>query len=122
MSLRAVHLLLLLPGLLVGARVAAAEGDIRIRCIPEHALLGSESDVELRIELEPSATELELFVSRGEVGPLTQVEPGVYRATYVPPRQTLPQRAIIAAVARGPQGSLEGWTALSLWGQGIAEV
>ncbi len=132
MSSRPFQLALLLLALLVGswpARAAGTEapqasagGDIRIQCVPGHVLLGTDREAEVRIELEPSATGLELFVSRGEVGPLTQVAPGVFRATYVPPRQKLPLVVILAAQARGPQGVLEGWTALPLWAQGEAEV
>jgi hypothetical protein len=85
-------------------------------------LLGKDREAEVRIELEPSATGLELFVSRGELGPLTQVGPGAFRATYVPPRQKLPLVVILSALARGPQGVLDGWTVLPLWGQGEAEV
>ena len=124
--------LLLLCGVLVGvgpARAAGAEpapasarGSIRIRCAPEFLLLGGEARAEVRIELESSATGLELFASRGEVGPLTRVEPGVFRATYTPPRQNLPQVVILAALARGSQGVLDGWTEFSLWGQGEVEV
>ncbi|MGZ3460007.1 MAG: hypothetical protein ACXU86_16055, partial [Archangium sp.] len=125
-------LLLLLAGLLAGVwpvRAAGAEvvgastgGAIRIRSIPEHVLLGADREAEVRLELEPSATGVELFASRGEVGPLTQVEPGVFRATYVPPRQSLPQEVILVALARGPRGTLDGWSVLPLWGQGQAEV
>lgn len=124
--------MLLLWGVLVGvwpARAAGAEhlqatarGSIRIQCVPDHVLLGAEREAEVRIELEPSATGLELFASRGEVGPLTRVAPGVFRATYVPPRENLPQVVVLAARARSPQGELEGWTTLPLWGQGEAEV
>ncbi|HEX8825322.1 MAG TPA: hypothetical protein VF794_35740 [Archangium sp.] len=133
MCSRPAHLVLLLWGLLVGvwpARAAGAEtaqatsqGRIRIQCVPGHVLLGMERETEVRIELEPSATGVELFASRGEVGPLTRVGPGIFRATYVPPRQNLPVVVILAALAQGAQGVvLDGWTELPLWGQGEAEV
>jgi hypothetical protein len=126
--------LLLLAGLLVwgwpplaaGKEAARASsstaGGIRIQCRPGHLLLGADGEAEVRVELDPEATGLELFVSRGEVGPLTRVERGVFRATYVPPRQSLPQEVIFVALARGPRGGLEGWSVLPLWGQGQAEV
>jgi hypothetical protein len=125
--------MLLLWGLLVGlgpARAVGAEppqapatGHIRIHCTPEHLLLGEDPKAEVLIELDPSATDLELFVSRGEVGPLIRVKPGVFRTTYVPPRQNLPQVVILAALARSKRGGvLDGWTQLPLWGQGEAEV
>jgi hypothetical protein len=98
------------------------EGDIRIQCVPGHVVLGSDRQAEVRIELDPEATGLELFASRGEVGPVTQVGPGVFRATYVPPRQRLPLEVILVALARGARGRLDGWTVLPLWGQGEAEV
>jgi hypothetical protein len=132
MSSFSARLLLLLCGVLVGAgpaRAAGAEsarasarGSIRIHCTPEYLLLGGEARAEVHIELEPSATGLELFASRGEVGPLTRVRPGVFRATYTPPRQNLPQVVILAALARGSQGVLDGWMEFPLWGQGEAEV
>ena len=124
-------LLFLLVGLLVGGAPSSAAAEspqpsvgngIRIQCVPGHMRLGVDREAEVRIELEPSATGLELFVSRGEVGALTQVKPGVFRASYVPPKQNLPQEIILAAVARGPRGLLEGWTVFPLWGQGEAEV
>ncbi len=107
--------------LLLWSSRAVAGAGIRVS-VPEHVLLGEDREAEVRIELEPSATDVELFVSRGEVGPLTRVSPGVFRAVYTPPRQKLPQVVIVAALARGPQGVLEGWTTLPLWGQGVAEV
>jgi hypothetical protein len=121
MGSRSVGLLVLLVGLLVAGGPARASG-VRLQCVPGHVRLGTDREVEVWIELEPSATGLELFASRGEVGALTQVKPGVFRASYVPPRQKLPQEVILAALARGPQGLLEGWTVLPLWGQGEAEV
>jgi hypothetical protein len=125
--------MLLLCGLLVGlgpARAAGAEspqapatGSIRVHCKKGHVLLGAETRAEVDIELDPSATDLELFASRGEVGPLIRVKPGVFRTTYVPPRQNLPQVVILAALARDRHGGvLDGWMALPLWGQGEAEV
>jgi hypothetical protein len=95
---------------------------IRIHCASERMLLGKDAETELRIELDAEATELQVLASRGEVGPVTRVSPGVFRATYVPPRQTYPQVAILAAVAQGPRGVMDGWTVLPLWGQGVAEV
>jgi hypothetical protein len=126
-----VGLLFLLVGLLVGGAPAGAAAEpsqpsagsgIRIQCVPGYMRLGTDREAEVHIELEPSATGLELFVSRGEVRALTQVKPGVFRASYVPPKQSLPQEVILAAVARGPQGGSEGWMVLPLWGQGEAEV
>lgn len=131
MRARSFSLLVLLVGLLVGGAPSSAAAEspqpsagrgIRIQCVPGHVRLGLDLEAEVRIELEPSATGLELFVSRGEVGALTQVKPGVFRASYVPPKQNLPQEIILAAVARGPRGVLEGWTMLPLWGEGEAEV
>ncbi|HEY0095316.1 MAG TPA: hypothetical protein VGB96_13370, partial [Archangium sp.] len=111
------------PLLAVGAEAARApRGSIRIQCDPGHVLLGVDREVEVRIELDPQATGLELFASRGEVGPVTQVKPGVFRATYVPPRQSIPLEVILVALARGQEGTLDGWSVLPLWGQGVAEV
>lgn len=114
------------PLLAAGAEAARASsstgGDIHIRCTPEHLLLGTTREAEVRIELDPEATGLELFASRGELGPLTRVERGVFRAVYVPPKQSLPAEVILVALARGPRGALEGWSVLPLWGQGQAEV
>ncbi|HYO66525.1 MAG TPA: hypothetical protein VEU33_10610 [Archangium sp.] len=111
------------PVLAVGADAARPpSGGIRIQCEPGHVLLGVHREVEVRIELEAEASGLELFASSGEVGPVTQVKPGVFRATYVPPRQRLPLEVILVALARGPQGTIDGWLVLPLWGQGEAEV
>jgi hypothetical protein len=111
------------PVLAVGADAARTQqGGIRIQCVPGHVLLGADREAEVRIELDAEATGLELFASSGEVGPVTQVKPGVFRATYVPPRQRLPLEVILVALARGPRGMLDGWSVLPLWGQGEAEV
>ncbi len=124
LSLLLVGLLVgLWPVLAVGAEAARPpQGGIRIQTVPGHLLLGADREAEVRIELEPEATGLELFASSGEVGPVTQVKPGVFRATYVPPRQRLPLEVILVALARGPRGTLDGWSVLPLWGQGEAEV
>jgi hypothetical protein len=132
MSSRENWIPLMLLLLLVGARPAGAQASmqpaatitdrIRILCHPGWMVLGVDREVELRIELDPEAKDLELFASRGEVGAVTQVAPGIFRATYAPPRQTYPQVAIIAAVAMGVRGPITGWEVLPLWGQGVAEV
>jgi hypothetical protein len=132
MTPRACGLLLLLPVLLAGTAPAQAAGTeqasgagtprIRIHCASERMLLGEDGETELRIELDAEATELQVLASRGEVGPVRRVAPGVFRATYVPPPQRYPQVAILAAVAQGPRGVMDGWTVLPLWGQGVAEV
>ncbi|WP_257447209.1 hypothetical protein [Archangium lipolyticum] len=128
-----VPLLLLLMGWCAGVWPSPAAGAnavrrttggaIRILCAPGHLLLGTDREAEVRIEVEPSATGLELFASAGEVGTLTRVGPGVFRATYVPPPSSLPEEVVLAATARAPGGStLEGWLLFPLWGQGQAEV
>jgi hypothetical protein len=132
MCSRPVSLLLLLVGLWAGVWPARAAGEdtvrrsrggsIRIQCTPEHLLLGTNREAEVRIEVEPAATGLELFASSGEVGALKQVGPGVFRATYVPPRHNLPEVVVLGATARGTGGALEGWSLLPLWVQGQAEV
>lgn len=111
------------PVLAMGTEAARTpRGSIRIQCKPGHVLLGTDREAEVHIELDPQATGLELFASRGEVGPVTQVKPGVFRATYVPPRQSIPLEVILVALARGQEGTLDGWAVLPLWGQGVAEV
>ncbi|QRN93419.1 hypothetical protein JRI60_30020 [Archangium violaceum] len=132
MCSRPVSLLLLLVGLGAGlwpVRAAGADavrrssgGAIRILCTPGHLLLGTDLEAEVRIEVDPAATGLELIASTGEVGAVKRVGPGVFRATYVPPRQSLPEVVVLAATARGPGGELEGWSLFPLWGQGQAEV
>ncbi|XXF80678.1 hypothetical protein P2318_13270 [Myxococcaceae bacterium GXIMD 01537] len=112
-------LLLVLP---VGHALAGEPGAIQLT--PERAVLqlGRDSEVEVRIDTLPEATELQLFTSRGELGPVRQAGPGRYTATFRVPRARYPQVAILAAVARVPAGALHGWTVLPLWGQGTAEV
>ena len=134
MPARAPPCLPLLAGLLMGlglvfsARAQEAiepqppPGVIRLHCEPGHVLLGEGRTAQVEVELAPEATPLEVLASEGEVGPLQRVGPGRFRATYVPPRRTLPGEVILVALARGPQGPLEAWTVLELWGQGQAEV
>ena len=110
------------PEVRAEAASAPPRGGIRVVFVPEHGVLGDERELEVRVELAPEATDLELFVSEGEVGPPTPVAPGVFRAPYVPPRQRLPREVILTARARGTRGPLEGWSLLPLWGRGQAEV
>ncbi|ATB32774.1 hypothetical protein [Melittangium boletus] len=112
-SVRAVH---------AEAASTPSQDGIRVVFVPEYGVLGDERELEVRVELPPEATDLELFASEGEVGPLTPMAPGVFRAPYVPPRQRLPREVILTARARGPWGPLEGWSLLPLWGRGQAEV
>lgn len=95
---------------------------IRLACEPGHVVLGTVGSVEVRVELAPDATGLELFASLGTVGEPTTVSPGVFRSTYVPLRQNRPREVILSARARTPRGEVSGWTLLPLWGQGEVEL
>jgi hypothetical protein len=110
-----------LLAVVLGAAGAWAQA-VRITGVPAEGVLGDVRDWEVRVEAGPDATRVEVFASEGEVGPVTPVAPGLFRAAYVPPRQRLPREVVLTALARGPQGPSEAWGRLSLWGRGEAEV
>ncbi|WP_434389756.1 hypothetical protein [Melittangium boletus] len=95
---------------------------LRVVSVPAYGVLGEERAMELRVEAPPGSSDVEVFVSEGQVSPVAPVAPGLFRATYVPPRQRLPREVILLARARGPRGPWVGWSVLPLWGQGLAEV
>src|SRR5439155_4256238 len=63
-----------------------------------------------------------LTANVGRIEDLRPLPRGGWAARYRPPRETFPQVAIIAAIGGTGSGSVDGWIALPLWGQGEARV
>jgi hypothetical protein len=111
-GLMTVALLLLAP--VVQAR-AAASSRIAISATPRQVELSPGARATLRI----SAPEMpRLSASVGGIEELHAVGKGVFEATYVPPRETYPQVAIIVASSAGAHG----WLPLPLAGTGKVSV
>jgi hypothetical protein len=93
--------------------VAAA---LHIQADPARLELGKSSAravVHVTSQAEPR-----LSANVGSLVKLRREGPESWTAEYVPPRETFPQVALLAAVAAGELA----WTSLPLWGRGVAEV
>ncbi|MGC3999928.1 MAG: hypothetical protein QM767_21800 [Anaeromyxobacter sp.] len=115
--------------LLAAAFPAAAQdvapgsgGALRLSAEPPRLLLGAGAGAEVRIAAPPEVEELTLSASAGRLEGLRRLPGGGFTVRYRPPVERHPQVAILAALARGPRGPLDGWLALPLSGQGEARV
>ena len=94
----------------------AAATALHVDAQPATLELGKSSAramLQVRSPAEPT-----LSASVGTIAGLRQVGPDAWTAEYVAPRERFPQVAIVAAVASGEVV----WTAIPLWGRGLAEV
>jgi hypothetical protein len=107
---------------LLAAAASSARGVEPARCAlrvvadPPELVLGEPARATLRIETGGAAPRL--TASAGRLEAPRQVGPGLFAADFVPPDETFPQLAIVAASA----GEACGWTAIRLVGQGEAVV
>ncbi len=104
------------------AQPAGASGEIEMAAEPSLLRLGSDLGATLRIVAGAGATDMRVTASVGSVAHVRAVGDGVFAADYVPPEDSIPQVAIISAVARAPGGTRWGWLAIPLWGEGDAVV
>ena len=89
---------------------------------PAHLQLGEGTVARVIVQLPEGATGLRLSTSTGSIGAPARQDDGTYAATYTPPVETIPQVAIVAAVAQTREGPEAAYVALPLWGQGDAVV
>jgi hypothetical protein len=111
-----------------GARTARADaapasgGTLALSAAPAALVLGRDGAAELRVGAPADAEGLAVSASAGRIEGLTRVAPGHFTARYRPPADRIPRVVILAAVARGAAGPLDGWLALPLSGQVSARV
>src|SRR5438309_8175191 len=94
----------------------ALAAPVRIEAAPSQLVLGK--DVAHAALTIASRTRPRLSTNVGEVRKLRLDAPDTWVAEYVPPVELFPQIAIVAAVA----DEEVAWVAISLFGQGVAEV
>jgi len=95
---------------------------LHIAADPAHLQLGAGTTAHVIVQVPQGASDLRLSASAGAIGrPVLQAD-GTYAAEYTPPDETVPQVAIVAAVARTERGPEATYVALPLWGQGDAVV
>lgn len=99
-----------------------AEGGLRVSVHPAALVLGRDGAAELRIEAPAEVTEVTVTTNAGRVERVRRHRGGGFTARYVPPAERVPRVAIVAALARGAEGPLDGWVAIPLHGTGRARV
>jgi hypothetical protein len=95
--------------------IAALLAAITFAAEPPRVQLGETGRVHLRIAAPAG---LRLSASTGRIEGLRESSPGNWTADYLPPEESIPQIAIVAALS----GAEVGFLALPLWGQGDAVV
>lgn len=101
---------------------AASGGALRIVADPPRLLLGRDATSELRVSVAPDVEDVALYTSAGHTEDLRRLPDGTWAARFRAPDDRVPQVAILAAIARSPRGSEDGWLALPLAGQGEAHL
>jgi hypothetical protein len=104
------------------ADLPGAGGLLAITADPPRLVLGRDAGADLRIAAPLELAELSVTASAGRVEGLRRLPAGGFTARYVPPPERHPQVAILAAVGRAGEASLDGWLAVPLSGQGDARV
>jgi hypothetical protein len=95
---------------------------------PERIILGETASATLRITAtDDDGRPLDvappmLKISTGALSPPVRVAPGVWNATFTPPKDAWPHVAIVAATIEHGQETAVGFVALPLWGKGQAAV
>jgi hypothetical protein len=131
--LRRAHELAVAGALLVAALAGVAAGParahepvtgaaIQITAEPPQLLLGRDAGADLRIEVPAGVDAVSITSSAGTIEDVRRLPEGGFAARFVPPATRVPQVAIVAAVARAPRGSADGWLAIPCAGQADARV
>ena len=95
---------------------------LHIAADPAHLQLGAGTTARVTIEVPEGASGLRLSASAGAIGEPVRQSDGTYAAEYTPPDETVPQIAILSAIARTERGPEAAYVAVPLWGQGDAVV
>ncbi|GAC1340038.1 MAG: hypothetical protein NVSMB23_09800 [Myxococcales bacterium] len=107
-----------MTALLAALFALGAPGGISLSAEPARLLPAPDARAHLSIDVGAAAEAPVLSASVGTIENLRPAGPGRFTADYVPPDQTIPQVALIGAVAGGQAGFL----ALPLYGLGDAVV
>ncbi len=91
---------------IIGQALLAAAFQVSLEPSP----LPSGAQATVRVRAEPGSA-LRVFASSGEVGPLSEIEPGVFTGGYRPPDDGIPRVAIVWA--RTAEGD-SGWASLPI--------
>lgn len=86
------------------ALAPAGRVQVALAIHPDPLLLGKGASAEVRVRVrdasgQPARAPLRVSASVGRLGPLVELEPGEYRATYTPPPERFPQVAIVAVLS-----------------------
>lgn len=100
---------------LLAAPAAAATAGPSLRARPDRLVLGPKASAVIEIE-GAGASPPTVTVNVGRIERLRPAGAGRFVADYLPPPEQYPQVAIVAARA----GDAWGWTALPLYGRGVA--
>ncbi len=92
---------------------ASAGGAPVVELHPATLVLGDGESAVVRVRSESPPR---LVASAGRLGPVREVEAGLFEATFEPPRETYPQLALVVAFGAGGVG----WSWLPLVGRGVA--
>lgn len=111
-----------LPALGDQGLAAGAGGVLGMAADPAQLVLGRDPFAELRISAPAEVEELSVTASTGKVENVRRLPAGGFAARYRPPAERYPQVAILAAVGRTGAGTVDGWLAVPLAGQGDARV
>jgi len=96
---------------------------LHIASDPARLQLGEGTTAHVTIEVPEGASAPRLSASAGSIGEVVRQADGTWAAQYTPPDETVPQVAIISAVARTERGGPQAaYVAVPLWGQGDAVV
>ena len=86
----------------------------------DHLQLGTDAPTTIEVRGPGDMADVTVTTNAGQVVDVARVSPGRFTARYLPPSNSLPQVAIVAAVARCGERAAHGWLALPLWGTGSA--
>ena len=100
----------------------ARGGAFPIEVDPAALVLGSDGEAAIEIRVAPDSGPLKLFAALGSITEPELAEPGVYRATYTPPDQFMPQLDFVAAAALVGGRLVWAYAAIPLVGQGEAKI
>jgi hypothetical protein len=89
---------------------------------PAQLLLGRDAGADVRVTVPDDAESVAISASVGRVEDVRKIGAGRWAARFVAPAGRIPQVAIVAAVARTPRGSPDGWIAIPCSGQAEARV
>lgn len=120
-------------GALLAAAVAGAPGEVRahdpavgpplqVVAEPAQLVLARDAGADLRISTPADVEDVSVTTSAGRIEDVRRLPSGGFTARYVSPASRVPQVAIVAAVARTPRGTVDGWVAIPCFGQADARV